>query len=75
MEFDTKCSATYKGKNTSLGLIAGHTYEVVVEQKKHGCEISVYYDITIDKEFIKECIPHSNVPSMKANWEFEEDGE
>ena len=42
MVFDQNCLATYKGKDNPMGFVKGHIYEVIVEQKEHGCELSAY---------------------------------
>jgi len=70
MVFDQNCLATYKGKDSPMGFVNGHIYEVVVEQKKHGCELSVYYDTTIGHDFVKEKIPYASEKSLQQFWEF-----
>ncbi|GEM_PF-2892803 len=70
MVFDQNCLATYKGKDNPMGFINGHIYEVIVEQKKHNCELSVYFDTTIGHDFVKEKIPYSSERSLQHFWEF-----
>lgn len=53
-----------------MGFVKGHIYEVIVEEKKHGCELSVYYDTTINQGFVKEKIPYSSEKSLQHFWEF-----
>jgi hypothetical protein len=69
MVFDKNCLATYKGKDNPMGFVKGHIYEVIVEEKKHGCELSVYYDTTINQGFVKEKIPYSSEKSLQYFWE------
>lgn len=70
MVFDQNCLATYKGKDNPMGFINGHIYEVIVEQKKHNCELSAYFDTTIGHDFVKEKIPYSSEKSLQQFWEF-----
>nr|WP_024835536.1 hypothetical protein [Clostridium sp. 12(A)] len=70
MVFEQNCLATYKGENNPMGFTKGHIYAVIVEQKEHGCELSVYHDTTINHDFVKEKIPYTNEKSIQHFWEF-----
>lgn len=69
MVLDKTCLAPYIGDNDTLGLVKGNIYSVVIKQKKHGFELSVYYDATRGHDFVKECIPYSNENSLKKYWD------
>lgn len=73
MVYDKSCLATYKGADSPMGFLEGHIYNVVVTQKKRGCELSVYYDKTIKREFVKENIPYASELSIQHFWEFKEE--
>lgn len=70
MIYGKSCLATYKGADSPMGFLEGHIYNVIVEQKKHGCELSVCYDTTINHDFIKEKIPYASEKSLQHFWEF-----
>lgn len=71
MEFYQNCFASYKGKDSAMGFVNGHIYEVVVEQKKHGCELSAYFDTTNGHDFVREKIPYASEKSLQHFWNFE----
>ena len=68
MVFNENCLSEYIGKSNTMGFTNGHIYEVIVEQKKHGYELSVLYDTTVNHEVKRMNVPYSSESSLKKNW-------
>ena len=69
MVTDERLLARYIGGKNSFGFVNGRIYESVIEEKKHGYELSTYYDTEMKCPYVKEKIPYSNESSLKKFWD------